>query len=96
MPDTRVLFVLGRGQVSVEIVTNSRGPPNNDCRDELETLVHNNALTWGGVLLGVGVVGMLAFGFSFAICYVKTQRNNPAAKFRRHAKDAGVNFRKLK
>ncbi len=60
------------------------GSPTSDCRETILSLVNQKADIYGGVLLGIGILGLLAFGFSFGICYLrKEQAKKELYKYKR-------------
>lgn len=52
----------------------SLGPPNNNCRDEMQEFLSKNVNLYAGFLMAVGVMGMLSFGLSFSICYMRGKK----------------------
>lgn len=60
------------------------GAPATDCRDTLVSQVSDKADLYGGVLLGIGLLGLTAFGLSFGICYLrKDQAKKELYKYKR-------------
>jgi hypothetical protein len=53
-----------------------RGYPNNDCKDELQSVISKNANKAAGLMVLVGLIGMGGFALAFLLCYSK-QRNDP-------------------
>lgn len=62
----------------------SKGPTSNDCQDELTQLFEEHAVKYGVLMICVGVIGLIGFGTSFAICYLK--RKGLPSNFYKHEK----------
>eukprot|EP00347_Sterkiella_histriomuscorum_P005746 403355429 len=48
-----------------------QGPPKGNCKDELQEWVLDNSNVYAGFLMFVGILGLVAFSFSFLIFYMK-------------------------
>eukprot|EP00347_Sterkiella_histriomuscorum_P008307 403345590 len=58
----------------------TRGPPNNDCKDELNKVIVENGNQLAGILFMVGFTALIGFGISFAIVYSKKEPRLLSAK----------------
>ena len=55
----------------------SQGPPNNNCRDEMQDYLAQNVKVYAGFLMAVGIMGFISFGMSFSISYMAKKSFKP-------------------
>ena len=49
-------------------------PKNGDCRDEIVDTLHQYAAVYAGCMLAVGLIGLIGWTMSFAICYLSSRK----------------------
>lgn len=49
-------------------------PKNGDCKAEIVNVLHKHASIYAGVTLGVGLIGLVGWSMSFAICFLTSKK----------------------
>ena len=49
-------------------------PQNGDCRTEIVEMIRHYSGAYAGVMLAVGIVGLVGWTMSFAICNIKGRK----------------------
>ena len=49
----------------------NNGPPKGTCREEILDYIDSNSIYLAAFLISIGTVGLLGFGASFGIYYIK-------------------------
>lgn len=49
-------------------------PENGDCRQEIVEVLHKYAAVYAGAMLGIGLIGLIGWTMSFAICYLSSRK----------------------
>jgi len=49
-------------------------PTNGDCRNEIVDRLHTYAAVYAGAMLAIGILGLVGWGMSFAICFISTRK----------------------
>jgi hypothetical protein len=57
----------------------NQGPPQGTCKDEILTFISGNSIFLAIFLLTIGIAGLISFGASFGIQYMKQDYNIPYA-----------------
>jgi len=57
------------------ICSSDRGPPNNDCKEEIELILSKNAKKIAVILFTVGFFAMIGFAVSLILSYAKPKNN---------------------
>jgi hypothetical protein len=55
----------------------NNGPPKGTCKDEMLDYIEDNSLYLAVFLLSIGIMGLIGFGASFGIIYMKQDYQIP-------------------